>query len=301
MKIIKMRKYSILKLDPIKENYPTAWFDLYERELKLPFLYHYYYRSNSFVRKYVQYLKRPEKAVELLCLNPYGAGRILDIGCDWGYLLMLIKSRYPNIQCHGVDIDAYSCEFGVRLAKKNNLDIDLKYANAKQLPFDDNSFDFVVSTGTFEHILPEWREDTIKEIVRVVKKGGRVVVLFPNPKSLSQKIKDFLSERSPLGKHTMWLPDLRGSKEKVIKLTHSRSEDDVISVTDSETVEEFSARLERWGLRIEQAGAFVFMVEFIPNWFMKPAVWIENIVENNRIMRRFCTTLYFSSLNERVG
>ena len=294
-----MKKGDILELQPIEEDFPRVWIELYEREFTMPFLYHYYYRSNSSVRKYLQYYKRPYKALELLGLEGNSQKSILDIGCDWGYLLMLIKKKYPKMRCFGLDIDSYSCEFGMRLAKANSLDIELRHGNARKLPFGDNVFDYIVSTGTFEHILPQWRSEVLSEMSRTLKPGGRLVVLFPNASGFVQRLKDFISERTSLTKYTQWLPNFKGKKKKTIRLPHSKSEEDVISITDSETLEQFVARLKQNHFSIEDKGSFVFMIEIIPNWLIRPTIMLERFLETNPLTRSYCTTLYFSAVNRK--
>lgn len=289
-----MKNFNLLKLEPIREDYPKVWLDIYDAEYKMPFLYHYYYRSGSEVRKYLQYYKRPEKALQLLNIDPNRKFSILDIGCDWGYLLMLIKSRYPEAHCWGVDIDRYSCEFGAKLARNNKLDVHLQYSNANNLAFPENTFDYVVSTGTFEHILPEWRSQALREIRRVLKPGGRVVILIPNPDGLAQRVKDALSN-SFIAKHTMFLPNLKDNKRKRITLPHSSCKEDSISCTDSIGLEKFARLLQQHGFSIEHRGSFIFMVEFIPNWLMGPSVLLEKVLERLDVTKPRCTTLYFSA------
>lgn len=286
---------TIMKLKHVEDVFPEAWYELYERKFKLPFLYHNYYRSNSSVRKYLQYYKRPEKAAELLNIDQYKESKVLDIGCDWGYLMMLLKRRNPNLECHGIDIDSYSCEYGNRLARENKIKINLQYGNARKLPFDDDSFDYVVSTGTFEHILPEWRNNAVKEIRRVLKDGGRLVFLFPNPKGLAQRVKDFIAEKTPLHKFTMWIPNLQKMEKKYTKIASSDNEEDVYTETDSESIDDFTQRLIGNGFSINHKGAFIFMVEFIPNWLLVPSIWLEKIVESSSFLNRNCTTLFFAA------
>ena len=174
----------------------------------------------------------------------------------------------------------------------------MKHGNSKQLDFEDNTFQYVVSTGTFEHILPEWRDQTLREIRRVLKPGGRLVFLFPNPHGLAQRVKDFIAEKTPLHKYTMWIPNLQGKEKKHTKIAHSDNSEDVYTETDSESIEKFTSRLTENGFNLQKTDSFIFMVEFIPNWLMIPSIWMEKMIEKS-FFRRYCTTLYFSSVVDK--
>jgi SAM-dependent methyltransferase len=54
-------------------------------------------------------------------------------------------------------------------------------ARASRLPFDDASFDVSLFANVFEHIPPEERDTSLREIYRVLKPGGVVVGQIPNP------------------------------------------------------------------------------------------------------------------------
>lgn len=68
-------------------------------------------------------------------------------------------------------------------ARKRNLDIEFAVADAMNLPFDDNTFD--ISSIAFGIRNVDDPEKSLREMARVVKSGGRVVVLeFGQPKGL---------------------------------------------------------------------------------------------------------------------
>lgn len=52
--------------------------------------------------------------------------------------------------------------------------------SAEALPFDDSSFDRVVSAEMLEHLPPETRQVALREMVRVLRPGGRLIVTFPS-------------------------------------------------------------------------------------------------------------------------
>jgi ubiquinone/menaquinone biosynthesis C-methylase UbiE len=74
------------------------------------------------------------------------------------------KELMPNVEITGVDIS----EYAIKNAKESVKD-SLQIGNAKELPFDDNSFDFVCCINTVHNLpLPECKQ-AISEIERVSK------------------------------------------------------------------------------------------------------------------------------------
>lgn len=103
--------------------------------------------------------------------------KILDLGCGKGRFCKIIKnSGFINI----VGVDP-SVEL-VKAAKLNNKDIKFIEASATSLSFHDGEFDILVCIEVLEHI-PD-TEKAIKEMSRVLKPGGRILVLDKNILSL---------------------------------------------------------------------------------------------------------------------
>lgn len=119
-------------------------------------------------------VKQREKIVNLLKLKP--DDRLLDLGCGTGSLLVVAKSKYPNVDMAGVDIDSKVLEIAQKKIQKSNLNIKLIKSSADKLPFTDNSFDVVVSTLVFHHLPTDVKKAALKEIYRILKKDGRFLL-----------------------------------------------------------------------------------------------------------------------------
>ena len=119
-----------------------------------------------------------------------GGGRVLDIGCGWGYNLFLLGS----IGFDPVGIDIVSNDFlaAQRIADANDTALHLTQADASELPFEDGSFDAVTSVETFEHIYARDRVRAVREIIRVLKPGGILSMSTPNFYSLVERGKRLL-------------------------------------------------------------------------------------------------------------
>ena len=73
--------------------------------------------------------------------------RILDIGCGKGFLLYEFTQIVPGIQVTGIDISRYALDNA-----KEEVKPFLQEATAAKLPFEDRSFDFVVSITTLHNL-----------------------------------------------------------------------------------------------------------------------------------------------------
>lgn len=93
------------------------------------------------------------------------ATSLLDVGCGGGYLLREIARARPDLVVHGVDVIEPSGEHR----------FDFTRAHMHRLPFEDRSFDIVVSSHTIEHLVH--LDAGIAELKRVARK--QLIVVTP--------------------------------------------------------------------------------------------------------------------------
>jgi ubiquinone/menaquinone biosynthesis C-methylase UbiE len=101
--------------------------------------------------------------------------KLLDIGCGTGRTLHQIARSHPTMRLHGVDLSpAY-----IRYARKVLGDVGeltLAVENAEALPWADATFDIVTSVYMFHELPRNARRNVVREMLRVVKPGGLVVI-----------------------------------------------------------------------------------------------------------------------------
>ncbi len=97
--------------------------------------------------------------------------RILDVGCGKGFILYDFTQIVPGVEVVGIDISKYAIEHAMEEVKDH-----LKVCDAKKLPFDDKSFDFVFSLNTVHNLYCYDAYDAIKEIERVGRKNKYICV-----------------------------------------------------------------------------------------------------------------------------
>ncbi len=106
--------------------------------------------------------------------------RILDIGCGKGFLLHELTRAVPGIEIAGLDIS----EYGIENAKPEVKDV-LQVGNAIELPYDDDSFDFVVSLGMLHNLFNFEIDRALKEIERVAR--GTKYLMFESYRNEREK------------------------------------------------------------------------------------------------------------------
>lgn len=109
--------------------------------------------------------------------DEYRGASVLDLGCFTGGRLLCWAERYGFGRAAGVDRLPLFIEAGELLARELGIDADLRAGVAEALPFEDEAFDFVVSTDVLEHVQDVAR--SVDEVWRVLKPGGRFLVAFP--------------------------------------------------------------------------------------------------------------------------
>jgi ubiquinone/menaquinone biosynthesis C-methylase UbiE len=102
--------------------------------------------------------------------------RLLDVGCGTGRCLDFFKQAWPRLPALGIDMsEAYVAE--ARRHLKRWCWINLIVANGEAIPLDDESQDAVTSTFMFHELPPKVRRNVFREFTRVLKRGGRLVLV----------------------------------------------------------------------------------------------------------------------------
>ena len=97
--------------------------------------------------------------------------KILDLGCGTGALLKILEDRFPSSELTGIDLT----EEMLAVAKQKLSDnVELLLGSASNLPFDSESFDWVIMSNVIGHLAD--KKTALKEIHRVLKNPGKIVI-----------------------------------------------------------------------------------------------------------------------------
>ena len=108
--------------------------------------------------------------------GPAAGQHVLDIGCGTGTLAIELKRRQPGARVTGLDADPEMLDQARAKSERAGADLELTQGFSTALPYPDESFDLVLSTLFFHHLDPAPKRQTVREIGRVLRRGGQLHV-----------------------------------------------------------------------------------------------------------------------------
>ena len=105
--------------------------------------------------------------------------KILDVGSGYGRLAKKIIDKFPRASVYGIDVaQEYVSIFNETMGKKG----EALLGDATELPFPDKYFDYVYVVTTYMYLTTkEEQEKAFSELFRVLKPGGKFVIIERNP------------------------------------------------------------------------------------------------------------------------
>jgi ubiquinone/menaquinone biosynthesis C-methylase UbiE len=136
-------------------------------------------------------LKKPEGKIADNIVAKIKSGTIVDLGSGTGYLSIEIAKKASGLQVYGIDLSRQM----VRIARRHAQgvkNVQFEFGDAAALAFENNSIDFIVSTGSLHH----WNKPVkvFDECYRVLKKGGEGWIYDPCRDALKERIEQAKKE-----------------------------------------------------------------------------------------------------------
>lgn len=97
--------------------------------------------------------------------------RILDVGCGKAFLLYEFTQVVPGIEVRGLDVSPYAVENA-----KEEVRSFLQVGHANHLPYEDSSFDLVLTLNTLHNLYCYDLDRALREIQRVGRRNRYIVV-----------------------------------------------------------------------------------------------------------------------------
>ena len=117
-----------------------------------------------------------QRIADLARLQP--GETVLDVGCGTGTLAIVARQRVGETgRVSGIDPSPQMIARASRKAVLRGLAIDFQVGVIEQLSFPDQSFDVVLSTFMMHHLPDDLKRRGLREIARVLKPGGHLLVL----------------------------------------------------------------------------------------------------------------------------
>jgi len=96
---------------------------------------------------------------------------VLDVGCAKGFMIHDMAELIPGITVKGLDISEYAVANAIE-----DMQPFVQVGNARELPFEDNTFDVVISINTIHNLVREECGQALREIERVSKGKSYITV-----------------------------------------------------------------------------------------------------------------------------
>lgn len=160
----------------LSKHYPKQYYSLKGKEprkLKVKLYEILFSKSNSFLKLIlspVKYLLKSTKVVE--------GGKFLDVGCGSGEFILLMEKF--KMDCYGVEPSEIDEEF------VKNHKLKIFNGTLKKAKYPENYFDVITLSWVFEHLTNP--SETIKELARILKPKGLLIISVPQSKSLMYKL-----------------------------------------------------------------------------------------------------------------
>ncbi len=100
--------------------------------------------------------------------------KVLDLGSGTGTLAMAIVENNPAVEMVGLDGDEKIIDIAKSKAAEKGLEITFDHGMSNELPYEDGSFDRVISSFLFHHLEREDKKRTLGEVLRVLKPSGEL-------------------------------------------------------------------------------------------------------------------------------
>ena len=138
-------------------------------------------RAKNYDKRWQHYcVSSFSKSIKIIDLHQ--ASRLLDVGCGTGIFLEILEKKYPSALLYGIDPNQAMLE---KASEKVTSKVVLDLGSAEFLPYESQSFDWVVLSNCLGHI--KYQEVALGEAHRVLKNDGKVII--------TDWTKDFLAMR----------------------------------------------------------------------------------------------------------
>jgi len=146
-------------------------------------------------------------------VNVRAGEAVLDVAAGNGNATLAAARRFARVT--STDYVSHLLEKGAARAKAEGLDIQFQVADAEALPFDDGSFDVVLST--FGAMFTPEHHKAARELMRVVRSGGRIGMANWTPEGFIGQLFRVIGAYVPPPAGTK-SPALWGSEPRIVEL-----------------------------------------------------------------------------------
>jgi len=104
--------------------------------------------------------------------------RILEVGCGRGEFAIFLRRQFPDADIAGIDFSEAAIQIAAERSEKGEANVNFIRADAENLPFDDETYDLVISCECMEHVHDP--EKMARELSRIARLGAKICLTTEN-------------------------------------------------------------------------------------------------------------------------
>jgi ubiquinone/menaquinone biosynthesis C-methylase UbiE len=113
---------------------------------------------------------------------------VLEVAPGPGYLAIEL-AKLGNYKIIGLDISKDFIEIARRNAKEAGVEVEFRQGSVADIPFADNTFDFIICTAAFKNFKEPLK--ALNQMYRVLKPEGTILIIDMNRNASNQQIEDY--------------------------------------------------------------------------------------------------------------
>jgi ubiquinone/menaquinone biosynthesis C-methylase UbiE len=113
---------------------------------------------------------------------------VLEVAPGPGYLAIEL-GKLGKFRIIGLDISKDFVEIARRNAKEAGVEVEFRHDSADDIPFPDNTFDFIICTAAFKNFKEPFK--ALSQMYRVLSSGGTALIIDMDRNASSQQIEDY--------------------------------------------------------------------------------------------------------------
>jgi ubiquinone/menaquinone biosynthesis C-methylase UbiE len=113
---------------------------------------------------------------------------VLEVAPGPGYLAIEL-AKLGNHKIIGLDISKDFVEIARRNAKEAGVEVEFRQGSVADIPFADNTFDFIICTAAFKNFKEPFK--ALNQMYRVLRPGGAALIIDMNRNASNQQIEDY--------------------------------------------------------------------------------------------------------------
>lgn len=107
--------------------------------------------------------------------------RIYEAGCGGTPTMAILRKKFPDAELTGADFSGHMLKGGHTMDRQTGLNVHLKQEDCRDTSEPENHYDAVVAYAVFHETSDEACIDILKEMYRILKPGGHMLISDPGP------------------------------------------------------------------------------------------------------------------------